>query len=746
MNPSLPLRALIALLFLLFFQVHGQSLSGSKGTKEDPYVVPRINATVEIDGNITESVWREALQLNLPFETYPAENVAAPVHTDAFLFYDENQLYVAFRAHDPRPDRIRAHYIDRDQIWHEDFVMIALDTFNDERRAFCFRCNPLGVQSDDIRLPNEHSINWDAIYDSKGQITDSGYEVEMAIPFDQLYFQRTNDEQIWGLNLRRLYPRDVMHTLDAIKIDRNNDSVISQFLKIRGFSGADPGTNIEAIPTAIVNRLDERDEMPDGSLKRQYEKREFGLTTHWGFTPNMTLSGTYNPDFSQVEADALQMDINEPFALSFSEKRPFFMENSDFFRSLKQAVYTRTIRDPLWGFKLTGKEGSHTVAAYMARDEFTNLIFPGSQRSSSSSRTFDNTSTVLRYKSDLGQNYTLGAMFTDREGENYYNRLAGLDANLRLTNSDRIQLQVMGSSTKYPQDIATDFAQKSSEFKDHFIAFEYDHETRDIGWWLDYDQVGRDFRADLGFIPMVDFRNVEGGVHYRWTGDPGGWWSEFHIGNELSYYEDGNREVLLRRASIWASYQGAMQSHASFQVTVRQEGYNERFFDLQRFNGCVGLWPTSESFVHVSYAFGDQIDYTNTRLGNRIRLTPYGELSLGRHLRLNFEHTFERLTVNSNRLYSANISILGAVYHINVRTFFRTLLQYVDYNRNVDNYLVDVDPRFQQFLTQFLFSYKINPFTVLFIGYSDNYLGTKEYDLTQQNRTLFAKISYALTM
>jgi hypothetical protein len=189
-----------------------------------------------------------------------------------------------------------------------------------------------------------------------------------------------------------------------------------------------------------------------------------------------------------------------------------------------------------------------------------------------------------------------------------------------------------------------------------------------------------------------------------------------------------------------------MQSHASFEVTVRQEGFNGHFFDIQRFNGCFGLWPSGESFVHLSYAFGDQIDYTNTRLGRRTRLTPYGELSLGRHLRMTFEHTYEHLRVNSGRLYTANISILGVVYHINVRTFFRALLQYVDYNRNVDNYLVDVDPRFQQFLTQFLFSYKINPFTVLFIGYSDNYLGNNEYNLKQQNRALFAKFSYALTM
>jgi hypothetical protein len=721
--------------------------SNEIGSVENPYIIPQNSDKISIDGKLNESAWQDAVKIKLQYETWPGENVAAPVKTETLLFFSNSHLYVAFKAYDPEPESIRANFTERDQIWYDDYVVLFVDTFNDERRAFVIMSNPLGVQADDIASINiEQTTSWDAIYESVGNITDWGYEVEMAIPFNQLRFQRSNGDQVWGINLRRMRPRSVFTHIDAVSFDLNNDSQIAQFMKIRGFEGATPGKNIEFVPTLTGVRTDERSELPNGNFKTLNEEIEAGLSASWGLTANIIANGTINPDFSQVEADAYQLDINEPFALHYSEKRPFFTEGSDYFSTLKSVVYTRTLRDPQWGIKLTGKEKGHTIGAYFVKDEITNLIFPGSQSSASTTIKDENTSTILRYKKDIGANYTIGLMATDREGKDYYNRLVGFDSNLRITNSDRIQIQVLGSSTKYPNETSKEFDQQRDKFNDHFIAFEYDHEARNWGWWLDYDNVGNGFRADMGFIPMVGFRNVEGGINYRWIAEPGKWWSNLGIYNQMNYYENQSGDLLRKNASIMFNYQGIMRSHSHFQIYLKQEVYNAKKFDLTYFSSCFGFFPNGNINFHTHLLFGDRIDYANTRIGKRFRIDPEIGINLGKHLRLDVGHAYEYMSVNSVQLYTANISQLSAVYHFNVRTFFRSIFQYVNYDYNVNNYTYDQNPEFKQLFTQLLFSYKINPFTVFFLGYSDNYFGNQDYNLTQSDRTVFMKLSYAWVM
>lgn len=731
--------------FLFIFMICELGYSDA-GTSEDPFIVPRTESGMKIDAVLDEQAWANALVQELKYEVSPGENVLPPVRTEVLLTYGEKNLYIAFRCFDPEPSCIRARINDRDRAWDDDRVVAIFDTFNDERRAYNFCVNPFGVQMDYIRAFEIDDTGWDAIWNSAGKITDWGWVAEISVPFNSIRFQRIEGPQTWGFVAARLYPRAHDYWINNNPDDRSNDCSLCQAYKIEGFEGVTPGRNIELVPTLIGGRTDERSELPHGNFETMNEDVEGGFSGRWGVTTNMTLNGTINPDFSQVEADAMQLDINEPFALSFPEKRPFFTEGADYFSTLKRAVYTRTMRDPDWGMKLTGKEGVHTIGAYLVRDDVTNFIFPGSQSSSSTSLDQKNTSGVFRYKRDMGRKYTLGLMATDREGSDYYNRLVGIDGDIRLTNCDRVQIQALGSNTQYPDETAVEFDQGSGKLKDHFFAFEYDHRARNWGWWLDYDDVGPDFRADLGFIPMVGFRNVEGGVHYTWIGEPGSWWSSFVVGNELNYYEKANSDLLLKNGALWAQFAGIKQSHGSFGGRMFQEAYGGRAFDLVEYYGCLGFRPESNIWFHIAYYFGDRIDYANTRRGSRINLVPSLYLNLGRHCRLDFDHTFEHMSVDSGRLYTANISQVTAVFHVNTRTFFRSILQYVDYDYNVGNYTFELDSRYKHFFSQFLFSYKINPFTVFFVGYSDNYYGRQEYDLTQNDRTFFMKLSYAWVM
>ncbi len=723
------------------------------GTPEDPYIVPRTDSSVKVDGVLDDEAWENALVLELPYEISPGDNVPAQVRTEFLLTYNQSHLYVAFRAHDPEPSAIRAHLTDRDSDWDDDFIRVWLDTFNDERRAFIFSCNPLGVQRDEIYHLVQWDRGWDAIWDSAGQTYDWGYAVEMAIPFNQLRFQRTGGDQVWGITPERCYNRDIQRWFNSVTWDRSNDCWLCQFDKFRGFEEVSPGRNVEINPTVTAVRTDERSEMPGGDFEKRDQSAEVGLTARWGITTNLTLSATANPDFSQVEADALQLDINEPFALIYEERRPFFTEGADFFDTTLDAVYTRTMRDPSWGLKLSGKEGADTIGAYVVRDDITNLIFPSSQSSGAASLAMANTSSVFRYKRDIGRRYTLGLLATDREGDDYFNRLIGFDGDLRPSNSDRISVQLLGSSTRYPDGIAAEFGQPSGDFGDSALIIRYFHNARPhgeysystsaLGWWGSYTDIGRNFRADLGFIPRVGYRRYILGTGYNWIPRSGSRYSLMRVDGEYIYLQDHYGNLINSIFLLRYHYGGPMQSNLEFWLHSRREVYSSVEFDLNGFHCGASFMPAGNLTVGFEGDFGDRIDYANTRPGRRMRLAPNFTCNLGLHLRLIFNHTFERLTVEEGRLYTANISQLTASYQFNTRTFIRSILQYVDYNYNAGLYTFEIDPQYKHLFTQFLFSYKLNPRTVLFVGYSDNYFGSQQYRLTQADRTFFVKLGYA---
>src|SRR5690606_19291606 len=149
----------------------------------------------------------------------------------------------------------------------------------------------------------------------------------------------------------------------AYKADRNLACYLCEFQKFRGFAHADPGRNVEIVPTLTSIRSEGRPDygQPFDGGESDIEP---GLDVQWGITPNVIFNGTLNPDFSQVEADSAQLDVNNQFALFFPERRPFFLEGQDLFEDPFGLVYTRNVADPDYGAKVTGKEGSHAFGAF----------------------------------------------------------------------------------------------------------------------------------------------------------------------------------------------------------------------------------------------------------------------------------------------------------------------------------------------------------------------------------------------
>ena len=716
--------------------------------RDVPLGVSEASGEIAVDGRVEEAAWGSALSIPLRWETEPGDNVAAPVETECLVTHDLEHLYVAFRALDPSPERIRARLADRDSAFSDDFVGIILDTFNDERRAFQFFVNPRGVQMDVFldQVNGNEDPSWDAIWDSAGRLTDTGYEVEMAIPFSSLRFPRTDGAKVWGLDALRFWPRSSRHRLTNVPRDRDNNCHLCQLSKIAGFEGVTPGRNLELAPTLTASRTDERGDGPGADLVAGDERTEGGVTVRWGVTPNLILNGAVNPDFSQVEADSAKLSVNERFALFFPERRPFFLEGADFFDTLYRTVFTRNVADPDWGVKFTGKEGGGAYGAFITQDSRTNLLLPGSQGSSTAELAMESTDVALRYRRDFGASSAIGALFTSRSGGGYENQVFGLDGLIRFSDSGRVRFQALGSSSRFPNALAKELDQPEGSFGGHAIGVHYNHDSTRWLVYATYDDFHQDFRADLGFLPQVDYRKGVVGLKRVWRGGEGDWFNRISFGGDWDLTQDQGGQELEQEAELFFNYDGPNRSSVFVGSAVRRRFFNGVTFEEVTGSAFIGIQPTGRSEVSIFLRATDDIDFANTRAGTLLRARPRLRYDLGQRLRLNLSHDFRRLKVEGGTLFEANLSELRAVYQFSLRTFFRVVGQWVDVRRNVELYDDPVDAVDKRLSTQLLASYKLNPQTVVFLGYSDTSLGNGSLDLARNDRTFFFKVGYAWVM
>jgi hypothetical protein len=749
--------AIVLRVFLLSALDGSMALTAQEGPDEWPkpqnYTVSAATSAIKVDGILDEKAWEDAVVIKVPFEWLPGDNIPAPVDTDCLVTFDIDNFYVALRCYDPEPDKIRAHLMDRDAtdtLIQDDHISFIVDTFNDERRGFQFRSNPLGVQADANFSESEgyEDFSWDAIWDSKGRITEWGWALEIAIPFNQLRFPRTEEVQTWGFSIERSYPRSVRHRMTSHRRDRDTTCIMCQFNKITGIQGISPGLNVELDPTLTTIRTDSREDFPmnpGASMESGKIDPDPGISARWGITPNLILNATANPDFSQVEADVRELEVNTRFAIRYPEKRPFFLEGADFFLTPMEAVFTRTVADPDGGLKFTGKVGKNAFGIFGAYDRVNNLLFPSNQVSSSTAMDQGVGSGVFRYRRDIGRTSNVGVLYTGRVSDDYYNHVAGIDGFFQINRTKQFRIQYLHSETKYSDEIAADFGQKPGANGGDALYAEFMHLGRNWLYMFIYQDRHPDFRADYGYIPRVDLRRGSGQVAYTFWGERGEWYNQIRImlTGDLVYDHDG--DLTDRSLDIQAMYLGPLQSTVRAQYIRSREFYLTKYYDLNQVVFFGEMKPIGGLRFNVVTQYGDTIDYNNARKAIGLNLLPSVEFSLGRHINVNFQHAFQRLSLEGDEIFTANLSQVRLIYNFNVRTFVRVIVQYLDVARNPDLYLFPTPDRMQTFLTQFLFSFKLNPQTVLFIGYSDNYLGMTDIDITQTSRTFFVKLGYAWT-
>jgi hypothetical protein len=535
--------------------------------------VPRLEASVEVDGHLSEPAWEHAARLTSFSQYAPDDSRAAIEQTEVLVWYAPTAIHFGIRAH-AAPGTVRATLADRDRIENDDWVQIYLATFNDGRQASVFGVNPLGVQLDGAIVEGtggqggsfgglaagrpSTDLSPDFVFDSKGRLTPEGYEVEIRIPFKSLRYQGTS-VQDWGIHVIRRV-QNSGHEDSWAPARRSAASFLAQAGTLAALTDLRRGLVMDLNPV-VTARADGREE-PSGWTYNGRQP-EFGGNVRWGVTSNLTFNATLNPDFSQVEADATQFQIDPRQALFFAEKRPFFLDGIEFFSTPNSLVYSRRIVEPIVAAKLTGKAAGTTIAALTAVDD---------RRQS-----FDGRShpwfNVLRVQRDLAASSRAGFVYTSRIDGDATNQVAGADAHLVWRTVYALDLQAAVSRT---DDGAT--ASSGTLWQGLFSRSGRRFSAR-------YSLRGNapDFRAATGFIGrqgiidgnlthQVALYGKPGALVERWTGDVQllGFWR----------YDDftAGRPALERKLHVNANFFLKRGWRSGFSVLVERYGFDPSIY------------------------------------------------------------------------------------------------------------------------------------------------------------------------
>jgi hypothetical protein len=497
---------------------------------------------------------------------------------------------------------------------------------------------------------------------------------------------------------------------------------------------------------------------------------------------------TLNPDFSQVEADAAQLGINNNFTLFFPERRAFFVENQDLFDTIYNLVNTRNIFSPDYGLKLTGRSGKHAYGVFAADDEVTTLLVPGNVGSGVAILDQESENFAFRYRYDANDKLSVGWLGTARLSDDYRNEVTGVDATYRATKRDTFQFQAIHSDTEYP-DILSDIFCESNNCDDEDIecsfgdcdvneqvlrartdengisdnayALTYAHSDRNWSSLVSYFEIGGDFRSDLGFRNRVDLTQFFASSSLIYIPETEKWWKRFEHSLSALRQQNDNGELISRSVSYLAQLEGPLQLNGTFNCTLgeqignRQDETTLRIEDntrLFRQDQCflfAQFQPLSNVVVGVESTVGSDIDFANDREGDRVTVSPRVEYSFNQFLRIEADYVFDQLEAEDERVFTARQLDFRLNYNLNVRNFIRLSLIYTDIDFNLDNNpqaLIErnLDNREKTLATQLLYQYEVSPQTVFFLGYSDNAIQNDDItSFTRDTRSIFMKISYA---
>ena len=498
-------------------------------------VIGRATQAPRLDGSLDDAVWATATHLTEFVQIAPSEGIPGTEETEVWIAFDDNHLYVGFYAHYTDPGMMRTNRADRDQIRGDDRMSVLFDPFLDQQRAYQFEVNGYGVQADSIvnadgsrgassgrgsrpqqtggvrragggsgsglsgsgQFGIRGDESWNSLFETAGRVVADGWTAEMAIPFKSLRYpaSEAGGRRRWGMQITRVI-RGKSEAVAWSPISRGVAGQLTQFGLLEGLSGLSTSRNLEFLPEITAIRFGSLD-TDMGVFADRDPQGDAGISVKYGITPNLTADFTYNPDFSQIESDQPQIETNQRFALFFPEQRPFFLEGQEIFATptITNLLHTRTIIDPRFGGKLTGKVGRTTVGFVAADDEAAGFLDDRADpRYGTSAQTF-----VGRARYDLYSESYLGAIATSRQFGEEHSRVAGVDGRFRLGRTHRVSFLAVGSDTQSDDDGA---------LSGPVLEADYTRQGRNLGYGASYSSVDPEFRTGTGFLPRIDYRPV----------------------------------------------------------------------------------------------------------------------------------------------------------------------------------------------------------------------------------------------
>ncbi len=750
------LTAKVVCVLVLVFAASAPVLATT--TTAPPATIPLLAPWLGANGKPTAATWRHAARFAVDNEIQPGHNVPAPVQTEVFAGYTKTALWLRFVARDPHPTNIRIKYRQHDDFDNGDeYVGIIFSPFNDTQFAYEFFCSAGGTEMDMFRQQNQEYSAYDAIWNCHAHLTPHGYIVVMEIPFSSLKLPHSSQPQTWRILLFRNWARKVRRQITQVKLNYDSNCLLCDAEPVRTATPiASPSRNFQIIPSLTISRSDQRAD-PSAPLKHGSPAFHGSLDARWAIRPDLELAAALDPNFSQVAPDVLKPTVNQRFAIFYPENRPFFRRGTQVFNtsgfalgtdygSDESLVDTRQIADPHWATKVDGQIGSNVLGALVADDSITNILLPGQQGSSLKSFDFATRDGLARYRYDFPGNSTLGILATDRNGGGYDNGLIAMDGNWQLDPSDALTVQAAQSTTKYPGQVASAFGIAPGTVTGEGLGFELQRTRRNYEASFSVVHVGSGFRADLGYLPKVGYTEAEPQFEYDWYSN-GSWWNSGGFGGHYDWVKGtGDGPMLDRQAEVYAFVNAIEQSKISIHFRQDDQYFGGKTFALDQIELQSSAQPLRWLGFELDATTGDGVDYAGARKGRLLSLAPSMTLTPGRHLRIAFVGDFERLDVAGGRLYTDDLYDLRVSWYFNSRMFVRAIGQLQDIRQNTALYPPGAASRNRSLATQWLFGYVLNPFSSLYAGFSNGFIGAGDAGLAQTDREVFLKLSYAFQL